>query len=235
MPTTLAILAERLGRPLSPWDFRVNGVTSISADLHKYGYAGKGASVLLWRSMDFMRHQFFVATDWPGGIYVSPSMPGTRPGGPIAMYGVVFRDLLSRESGAPKWYELLQVYRRLEAGGEIRGGRFITGVGGEQYALGETVRHLRALRETPAENEIVVLCGADPLNLAGIITPHPRLPATASNRIAYLNGQPAAYLQGGEIQWLASPTDDQRLRIQGLLEGWREVSLDTTTLPSDLS
>ncbi|MFO0726220.1 MAG: aminotransferase class V-fold PLP-dependent enzyme [Myxococcota bacterium] len=75
---------ERLGRPLSPWDFRVNGVTSISADLHKYGYAGKGASVLLWRSMDFMRHQFFVATDWPGGIYVSPSMPGTRPGGPIA-------------------------------------------------------------------------------------------------------------------------------------------------------
>ncbi|MFO1019983.1 MAG: DEAD/DEAH box helicase [Planctomycetales bacterium] len=153
----------------------------------------------------------------------------------LRRWGVVFRDLLSRESGAPKWYELLQVYRRLEAGGEIRGGRFITGVGGEQYALGETVRHLRALRETPAENEIVVLCGADPLNLAGIITPHPRLPATASNRIAYLNGQPAAYLQGGEIQWLASPTDDQRLRIQGLLEGWREVSLDTTTLPSDLS
>ncbi len=75
---------ERLGRPIPPWDFRVNGVTSISADLHKYGYTGKGASVLLWRSMAFMRHQFFVASDWPGGIYVSPSMPGTRPGGPIA-------------------------------------------------------------------------------------------------------------------------------------------------------
>lgn len=75
---------ERLGRAVPPWDFRVPGVTSISADLHKYGYTAKGASVLLWRSMDFMRHQFFIATEWPGGIYASPSMPGTRPGGPVA-------------------------------------------------------------------------------------------------------------------------------------------------------
>lgn len=75
---------ERLGRPVPPWDFRVPGVTSISADLHKYGYAGKGASLLLWRSMDAMRHQFFVATDFPGGIYISPALLGTRPGGPVA-------------------------------------------------------------------------------------------------------------------------------------------------------
>jgi len=75
---------ERLGRPIPPWDFRVPAVTSISADLHKYGYAGKGASVLLWRSMDWMRHQFFIATDFPGGIYASPTMIGTRPGGPLA-------------------------------------------------------------------------------------------------------------------------------------------------------
>jgi sphinganine-1-phosphate aldolase len=75
---------ERLGRPLPPWDFRVPAVTSISADLHKYAYAGKGASVLLWRSMADMRHQFFVAADFPGGIYVSPTLIGTRPGGPIA-------------------------------------------------------------------------------------------------------------------------------------------------------
>jgi sphinganine-1-phosphate aldolase len=59
-------------------------VTSISADLHKYAYAGKGASVLLWRSMKDMQHQFFVAADFPGGIYVSPTLIGTRPGGPIA-------------------------------------------------------------------------------------------------------------------------------------------------------
>jgi sphinganine-1-phosphate aldolase len=75
---------ERLGRRIPIWDFRVPGVTSISADLHKYAYAGKGASVLLWRSIDGFRHQIFVATDFPGGIYASPTLLGTRPGGPIA-------------------------------------------------------------------------------------------------------------------------------------------------------
>jgi sphinganine-1-phosphate aldolase len=75
---------ERMGRVREPWDFRVPAVTSMSADLHKYAYTGKGASMLLWRSMDWMKHQFFVASDFPGGIYVSPTMIGTRPGGPIA-------------------------------------------------------------------------------------------------------------------------------------------------------
>ncbi len=75
---------EKLGRPLPLWDFRVPGVTSISADLHKYGYAAKGASVLVYRSLDMLKHQFFVATEFPGGIYASPTIPGTRPGGPIA-------------------------------------------------------------------------------------------------------------------------------------------------------
>jgi sphinganine-1-phosphate aldolase len=75
---------ERLGRRIPRWDFRVPGVTSISADLHKYGYAAKGASLLLWRSIDAMRHQIFVSTDFPGGVYASPTMTGTRPGGPIA-------------------------------------------------------------------------------------------------------------------------------------------------------
>jgi len=75
---------EQLGRPIPTWDFRVPGVTSISADLHKFAYAGKGASTLTWRSIDDMRHQIFVATDFPGGIYASPTILGTRPGGPIA-------------------------------------------------------------------------------------------------------------------------------------------------------
>jgi glutamate/tyrosine decarboxylase-like PLP-dependent enzyme len=75
---------EKLGRRIPHWDFRVPGVTSISADLHKFGYAAKGASVLIWRSMDQMKHQIFVATDFPGGIYASPTLIGTRPGGPIA-------------------------------------------------------------------------------------------------------------------------------------------------------
>lgn len=75
---------EQLGHFVPRWDFRVDGVTSISADLHKYGYTAKGASVILYRDMEFLKHQFFIATDWPGGIYLSPSIPGTRPGGPIA-------------------------------------------------------------------------------------------------------------------------------------------------------
>ncbi|MBN8612398.1 MAG: aspartate aminotransferase family protein [Deltaproteobacteria bacterium] len=76
--------AERLGYPLPLWDFRVPGVTSISADIHKFGYAPKGASVLVYRDMDHLKHQFFVSTDWPGGIYASPTVAGTRPGGAIA-------------------------------------------------------------------------------------------------------------------------------------------------------
>lgn len=84
---------ERLGRPVPPWDFRVPGVTSISADLHKYAYAGKGASLLLWRSMADMRHQFFIATDFPGGIYASPTMTGTRPGGAIAAAWAIMNSL----------------------------------------------------------------------------------------------------------------------------------------------
>lgn len=75
---------EELGYPIPEFDFRVEGVTSMSADLHKYGYASKGASVILYRDMSYLKHQFFISTDWPGGIYISPTMAGSRPGGPIA-------------------------------------------------------------------------------------------------------------------------------------------------------
>lgn len=75
---------RKLGYPVPEFDFRVPGVTSISADLHKYGYCVKGASVILYRDAALRRHQFFAYTDWPGGIYASPTMAGTRPAGPIA-------------------------------------------------------------------------------------------------------------------------------------------------------
>jgi sphinganine-1-phosphate aldolase len=75
---------ERLGQSIPLWDFRVPGVTSISADIHKYGLAPKGASTITYRDMSYLKHQFFVSTDWPGGIYASPTMPGTRPGSAIA-------------------------------------------------------------------------------------------------------------------------------------------------------
>ncbi len=85
--------AEKLGRPLPPWDFRVPGVVSISADLHKYGYAAKGASVVLYRNAGFRRHQFFTWGGWNGGLYASPSFCGTRPGGAIAAAWAVMHHL----------------------------------------------------------------------------------------------------------------------------------------------
>jgi glutamate/tyrosine decarboxylase-like PLP-dependent enzyme len=84
---------ERLGRPVPPFDFRVPGITSMSADIHKYGYAAKGASVVLYRSRGLRRHQWFAYGDWPGGLYGSPSMTGTRPGGAIAAAWAVMRYL----------------------------------------------------------------------------------------------------------------------------------------------
>jgi sphinganine-1-phosphate aldolase len=106
---------ERLGHPIPPWDFRVPGVTSISADLHKYGYASKGASVLLHLDMDRMKHQFFISTDWTGGIYASVSIPGTRPGGPIAAAWAALHRL--GEDGYLRLAsEALEATRRLRAG-----------------------------------------------------------------------------------------------------------------------
>ncbi len=75
---------KRLGHDIPPFDFGVPGVTSISADIHKYGYSAKGASTITYRDSNYRKHQFFVHTDWPGGIYASPTMTGTRPGGGIA-------------------------------------------------------------------------------------------------------------------------------------------------------
>jgi glutamate/tyrosine decarboxylase-like PLP-dependent enzyme len=84
---------RELGHAVPPFDLRVRGVTSISADLHKYGYAAKGASVILYRSPELRRHQYFAYTDWPGGIYVSPTMTGTRSGGAIAAAWAVMHHL----------------------------------------------------------------------------------------------------------------------------------------------
>ncbi len=84
---------ERLGYEVPPWDFRVPGVTSISADLHKYGFSARGASAIMYRKNDLRRHQFFAYADWPGGLYGSPTMTGSRPGGAIAASWAVLNYL----------------------------------------------------------------------------------------------------------------------------------------------
>ncbi|MCA9012883.1 MAG: DEAD/DEAH box helicase, partial [Planctomycetaceae bacterium] len=126
----------------------------------------------------------------------------------LRRWGIVFRDLLSAEDGAPTWFELLQIFRRLEARGEIRGGRFITGVAGEQFALADTVQKLRQIRDEGSRREIVVITAADPLNLVGILSRQERVPGTASNRVAYLDGLPVAALRGGTTEFLNEFPED---------------------------
>jgi ATP-dependent helicase Lhr and Lhr-like helicase len=105
----------------------------------------------------------------------------------LARYGVLFRDLLTRESNAPKWRDLLNILRRLEARGEIRGGRFLSGFGGEQYALPEAMESLRAAR-TRECSTIIQVSAADPMNLAGIVIPGDRIPAVPGKQVLYRNG-----------------------------------------------
>ncbi|MEI9981392.1 MAG: DEAD/DEAH box helicase [Edaphobacter sp.] len=105
----------------------------------------------------------------------------------LTRYGVLFRDLLTRESNAPKWRDLLNILRRLEARGEIRGGRFVSGFSGEQYALPEAVESLRASRTRDC-SAIISVAAADPANLAGIVVPGERVPAVPGKQIFYRNG-----------------------------------------------
>jgi ATP-dependent Lhr-like helicase len=108
----------------------------------------------------------------------------------LARWGVVFRDLMARETFTVPWREVLWALRRMEARGTIRGGRFVTGFSGEQYALPEAVDMLRAVRKEDRTGQTVVLSAADPLNLAGIVLPGPRVPALASGSVTYVDGVP---------------------------------------------
>ncbi len=149
----------------------------------------------------------------------------------LKRYGVVFKRLLEREGIALPWRVLLRIYHRLEARGEIRGGRFVAGISGEQFALPEAVGMLRAIRRArtgamdfgfrspaprsrprptsprppvlpPTEESMISVSAADPLNLVGIITPGGRITAHTSNRILYHNGEPITVLESGETRFL---------------------------------
>jgi ATP-dependent Lhr-like helicase len=108
----------------------------------------------------------------------------------LRRYGVVFRELLARESNVPAWREILVSLRRMEDRGEVRGGRFVTGFVGEQYALPEAVDLLRAHRHRPATGQLVTVSAADPLNLVGILVPGPRVPALSGRSLTYRDGVP---------------------------------------------
>ncbi|MFN2399567.1 MAG: ATP-dependent DNA helicase, partial [Gemmatimonadaceae bacterium] len=118
-------------------------------------------------------------------------------------YGVVSKRVIARETRLAPWRELLSIYRRLEARGEVRGGRFVSGLPGEQFALPEAVSRLRAVRRGEPTGELIGITAADPLNLTGIVTPGARIASLASNRVAYRDGVPIAARERKEIHPLA--------------------------------
>jgi ATP-dependent Lhr-like helicase len=118
-------------------------------------------------------------------------------------YGVLFRDLILGESNAPYWRDLLNILRRLEARGEIRGGRFLSGFGGEQYALSEAVESLRASR-TRECNAMITVAAADPMNLVGIVIPGERVPAVPGRHLLYCNGRLHTEKRDREVDDLSS-------------------------------
>jgi ATP-dependent Lhr-like helicase len=136
----------------------------------------------------------------------------------LRRWGVLFWRLLAREAAwLPPWRDLLMCCRRLEARGEIRGGRFVAGFSGEQYAAPEAIALLREARRRPQEGHYVSLSGADPLNLAGILTPGARLPSLSGNRLLYRDGVPVALLAGGEVSFLIELPPQQQWEARNLL------------------
>ena len=135
----------------------------------------------------------------------------------LRRYGVVFHRVLERENLTVPWRDLLRVYRRLEARGELRGGRFVEGFTGEQYALPQAVGALRATRRRPASGALVSVSAADPLNLAGILTPGARLPVSPANRLLYRDGVPIAVFEAGEVRDLVPMSEAEAWQARGAL------------------
>jgi ATP-dependent Lhr-like helicase len=137
----------------------------------------------------------------------------------LRRYGVVFRRLVQRETLLAPWRDILRVYRRLEARGEVRGGRFVGGFSGEQYALPEAIGLLRSTRREQGEDELIAVSGADPLNLVGILTPGDVVPAITTNRILYRDGVPIVVKEGegkGE-RFLVDVPAEERDILRGAL------------------
>ncbi|MBI2845512.1 MAG: DEAD/DEAH box helicase [Chloroflexi bacterium] len=137
----------------------------------------------------------------------------------LARYGVVFRELLAREYSAPAWRVLLRIYRTLEARGEIRGGRFVDGFIGEQFALPEAVEALRAVRRKKDARESVTVAAADPLNLVGILTPGPRVSPLSNQVITYENGVPVQIEELGRYRHRLHAETTRTLQSEGIGSG----------------
>jgi ATP-dependent helicase Lhr and Lhr-like helicase len=136
----------------------------------------------------------------------------------LRRYGILCRELLARETSAPPWRDLLHILRRSEARGEIRGGRFVAGLNGEQFGLPEAVDALRALRRKEVAGQYLRISACDPLNLVGILTPGARVQAVLGNRIIYRDGVPVATVENGQTRILTQVGDAEQSVINRLLD-----------------
>jgi ATP-dependent Lhr-like helicase len=159
------------------------------------------------------------------GLYESREAAVERWGRQLlARYGVVFRDLLAREPAAPPWYELVRVLRRMELRGEVRGGRFIAQVAGEQFALEAVVSQLRELRDQPPDQSWALVCAADPVNLCGILTSGDRIPATHKNYVILQAGRCVAAKVTGRIEFYGQVPPEVEAAMRRALQYGRRIT-----------
>jgi len=151
------------------------------------------------------------STDWPAVEHCARCL--------LRRYGVIFRALVQREPLTPPWRQLLYVLRRMEARGEVQGGRFVHTFAGEQFALSEAIKPLRRAQEQPESEPWQVLSACDPLNLAGIITPGNRITAAPGNGLLLNRGVPAASRVGGEVERLQDQTQESLPGLDALRRG----------------
>ncbi|MGH7941386.1 MAG: DNA glycosylase AlkZ-like family protein, partial [Limisphaerales bacterium] len=199
----------------------------------RFGESGRPRRHRVITSIEFAGRWSLLRPCAPGQIS-APAASDDEPADPQAMnafarvllrrYGVIFRKLLDREALSVSWFELGRIYRQMEARGEIRGGHFVSGVSGEQFALPEAIGHLRSMRKTEPSHELVSLSGSDPLNLVGILTPGSRIPSLWRNRVLLRDGVPVAALDAGKVVTLNGESDPRMF----------EPALKTGKLPSAL-
>jgi ATP-dependent Lhr-like helicase len=135
----------------------------------------------------------------------------------LKRWGILFRSLMEKESFAPPWRVIVRVLRRMELRGQLRGGRFVSQVSGEQYALPETVDILRRIRKQAPKTELVSISAVDPLNLLGIILPGKKIANLTNNRILFRDGIPLAVWEGREVRYLKELPTEEQWEVQKIL------------------
>lgn len=158
-----------------------------------------------------------LARESAGDAMDEEDLVGTIAWALLRRWGVVFRKVLFREQDLPPWRDLLYAYRRMEARGEIRGGRFVSGFVGEQFALMEAVGKLRSVRRSEPDGQWHAVCGSDPLNLTGVVTVGERVPSLTTNRVLYRDGVPVAVFDAGQARFLVEVPDHERRQAQRAL------------------